>query len=518
MLAHVRFARQTAVSVVGLFVSRVGLHVPAPGVDPLTVAFWLGEAASAAGSSWLVRPTFTPIEVISIFSLGLKPYLAGAVLVLLLSGWIGPLRKLRDGDLRQNAQFDRWILAVTVGLALLQAYALSATFLSSTPGAAAFDPHGGADSPPLAVLSWTAGAALLVALAYFITARGLSNGVALLVLTGWLAGLLPALGQQVDLDPELDLAPLGKVLRLLIGVGLVIGAWLYVRAGTMLRLVPATLGLDGEPNARLTIPLRLNVVGVLPVVVAATCVQVPVTLAHFGLLPVSVLTFPETPLYWLLYCLAIIVATFLLTSWILSIPNLLSSLRRWGYTLDGEVEERRITARLERTLLAGAMASALLLCVLTLLSGPAARALGLAPRLAMALGPLLFMAAAVGADTLRQVTEARELAETTDPDSVTTWTEILRSETRLELECARAVLGDRGIDARLRINRAIAIAGSLAPWEVCRPAYPALVIYRNLGGGRAALLVAREDAARAREILAPYLDRGDEAGSTVVVV
>ena len=62
-----------------------------------------------------------------------------------------------------------------------------------------------------------------------------------------------------------------------------------------------------------------------------------------------------------------------------------------------------------------------------------------------------------------------------------------------------------------RTNRVIAVTGSFAPWELCQPTFPSLVIHRRLAGGQVELLVPADLAERAGEVLSPYLEREPEA-------
>ena len=499
MRGSLLFWRRVTISAVCLVIARIGLHIPVPGVDPLFLSALASQLAEGPHTTWLLRPTSVPFEQVSIFALGIQPYLAAVGLTLLASGLVIPLRRLRDGDATRQGRFDRVTLLATGAVALVQAYGLSVYLLSGSGGLQWPGALGPGLRSAVAILSWTAGTLAVVWLAAFITRRGVGNGIALLVLIASVTALWPAIGMQTHASPGVDPTRLARLIGILLIAGLFVAATVFVRAGRVLRFVPASAVGNAEPEATeiVTIPLRVNIAGITPVVVAASLMHLPTTLVSFGLLSEETYSFHGSTLYWVFHCILIIVVSYLLTAWILNVPNMLAVARRYGFKPSGGESPEGLRARLERSVAWTTLLSALFLCLLSLVGLAAKAWYGVVPALAVFIGPTLLCLIAIVVDTWRQVKPQLD-------DEGDDWVEVLRAETRLELEFARAVLARHGIESELRMNRAICVTGSLAPWEACRPTYPALVVYRGLGGGRAALAVSSDELESAQGILKGY--------------
>ncbi len=488
--------RRAGLTVLALFVARAGLHIPIPGLnaDFLMVLLWsLGSQGIGRGPS---GPTLTPLEPFSVWALGIQPYLAGAGLTLLASGMMPALRRRRDGDRAGRRSFDRLTFLVAGVVALASAYTRVIAFQTGpTPAIGGTSAAG--MSVAAAIIGWVAAALLLAFLAMQITQRGLGNGVAWLVLFGALAGFWPSLFAQAHTAMGIDPAPLARLLGLVLLVGLVIATMILVRVERPLHFVPTDEEHQGEV---FRFPLRLNIAGTVPLICAISLLQVPATAVAFGLAPETWNAFIGSPAYWLLMVVLTIGLTFLITPWIFNERSLISLVQQYGFRPQVDRGPEAWRADLQATAVRLTLFWAAFLSVFPLAGWVAQAWFGVLPTLASLVCPLLPVIAAIVFDTWRQVKQ--ELNDEYDD-----WVEALEAETRLELELARFRLAREGIDSMVRINRAICVMGSLAPWEMCRPTYPALVVYRALGGGRAILMVPKAGLEDARQILSRYASR-----------
>jgi len=183
--------RRILVTLALLAAYRLGLHIPLPGMDPSVLSrLPRPDPESALLGGW-IHPQM------SFFGLGIAPYFSAAVIVLLLSGLILPLRGLRDGHERSRHRFDQVILIATVLIALVQSYGMS-IYICNALGPLRM----GLTLPPeafqlVATLGMTIGTLVLIWFGHLITRYGVGNGIALLLVSGLIGRLLPTILREI---------------------------------------------------------------------------------------------------------------------------------------------------------------------------------------------------------------------------------------------------------------------------------------------------------------------------------
>ncbi|MCK4413334.1 MAG: hypothetical protein KAY32_07320 [Candidatus Eisenbacteria sp.] len=518
--------RRILITVVGLAVVRLGYHVPLPGIDLSGI---LGFQTSSGGIFALPGwSTVLPLRV-SIFSLGLLPYISASILLLLLSGLVRPLRRLRNGGWRERLTFDRLILALTGLLAVIHGYGTAATLRNLLADWGVASATEGIFFFPVVILTMTCGTLFLVWLAHLITRFGVGNGVLLIVVTTMLVKLLIDIAHQIQM-PLVPDAPIGHtVLFIVFSLAWVTALVLFTQARSTVALVrssdtssgkgavparaddettPSTAGTDvrpAEPAAEpLLAPIRVNIAGVLPLIAAYTVWKFPFTIA--ALTGTSERFFPN-PLgafYWIVVCVLIVVFTYLLTAWIFNARDLVARAGRWGFRLAEFASPEEAARLLDRRVAISMMPASLMLCAIALAPTALFHWFDLQYGLTAHYGRDLLVIIAVAIALFRDL---RERPREMEKD----WVPLATFETVLETEMAEVLLDEHDIDSQPQANRVIPITGSLAPWEVCRPSCQSLVIHRRLGGGQATLWVPEESREAAARILAPYLDPEDAA-------
>lgn len=415
----------------------------------------------------------------SLFSLGIMPYLSAALFMMLLSGVVPVLRRLREGDPGQRLRFDRLILIFTLLLALVQGWSVGVFHRNF-----ALELHGQGQVidtfwPPLTAIALAAGTLITVLLAHLVTARGLGNGVALIFIVGGAERIWRAL--HIELTTPLLPAPAREHW---LGVGLlslvfVLALLAWQRAGRPLRL----LDEQGEPV--FIAPLRLNHTGVLPLMGSAGVLGV------LGMLPgVSALVLRPDPIWWY-YLVQLVLAALLnlmFTAWILDPADLRRRAARWGLRVEGGGDEKMFDLILMRLFWPQTMVLWLMILVRPLVPAIA----NLRGETATLLGGGTLVGIALIFEFRRRIVD-REAAARIGADRC-----VLASRVALEAELARLRLTEAGIPARVVDDRVIGVTGSRAPWELCRPRFPAFFNYPYLGGGRLRLLVTPEREAAAR--------------------
>jgi preprotein translocase subunit SecY len=262
--------RRLAVTALILAVYRLGTWVPSPGVDPHAVSQFLGSSGSSI-LGLLNLLSGSALSRLSLFALGIVPYVTASILMQVLTTVVPTLERLQKEGEAGYARINGYTRYTAVALAGAQAAGY--TYVFERGGAV----HLGAGRFVLVVLTLTAGMALLMWLGEQITKRGVGNGISILIVAsilvsapqgirGWLNGTATA--------------------RLFFPISalLVLVTVVFVQEG--LRKIPVqyakrTVGPRTIGGGSTYMPLRVNMAGVVPVIFAAALLAFPPTIAGF---------------------------------------------------------------------------------------------------------------------------------------------------------------------------------------------------------------------------------------------
>src|SRR5688572_3026913 len=175
-----------------LAVYRFGQHVPTPGVDALRFEEFVRQNA---GSFLGFIDLFSggTFRRLTIFALGIMPYITASIILQLLTVVVPTLEKLqKEGELGRR-KITQWTRYLTVGLALMQSFGI-ATMLQNSEGGFVLDP--GIGFILMTILSLTTGTAFIMRLGEQITERGIGNGMSLIIFTGIVVGLPSAMQEM----------------------------------------------------------------------------------------------------------------------------------------------------------------------------------------------------------------------------------------------------------------------------------------------------------------------------------
>jgi preprotein translocase subunit SecY len=257
-------------------VFRLGSYVPVPVVD-----IGILQKEAAAGGFLNVINLFSggALTRLSIFSLGIMPYITSSIIMQLMTVVIPKLQQWQEQGETGTKKINQWTRYVTVVLALLQSTGL--VFLFHNPAASGFAdvfPAGTFTGATVAfiVLIMTAGTAFIMWLGELITQRGVGNGMSILIFTSVISSL-PAEGSAI-----LQQGGTGKFIAiLLIGLAIIV-AVIYVDQGQ--RRVPVqyakrVVGRKMTSGGSTYLPLKVNQAGVIPIIFATSVLYFPALLA-----------------------------------------------------------------------------------------------------------------------------------------------------------------------------------------------------------------------------------------------
>jgi preprotein translocase subunit SecY len=321
-----------------LVVYRAGIHIPVPGIDQETLKTLWGDMAN---SLFGMLDLFTGgnLRRISIFALGIMPYITASIILQLLTSVYPQLKKIQEeGELgrRKITQYTRYL---TVVLCLVQGTAI-AFWLQKQPGLVIGG--GGLGFVFLAVLTFMAGTIFIMWIGEQITERGIGNGISLLIFAGIVVNLPNAITQLWERIKSPNDA---LFIIVLVAVMIAVTAGVvFVERG--LRKIPTNhtrrmVGRQMVQTQSSHIPLKVNIAGVIPVIFASSVLAVPQTIAAFGgtdspwVRRISDWLGGGHPVYELLFIAGIIFFCFFYVSIVFNADEVAENLRKQGAFIPG---------------------------------------------------------------------------------------------------------------------------------------------------------------------------------------
>jgi len=285
-----------------LAVYRVGCHVPLPGVDRNVLAqFFEGTEGTLLG----LVSSFTggALERMTVFALGIMPYISASIILQLLTVVFEPVERLAKEGEQGRKKLTRWTRYGTVVLSVIQGTGIAYGLQSMRGPAGEPVVHAtGFGFIVLSVITLTAGTAFIMWLGEQITERGIGNGISLVIFAGIVAETPGALINSIRLMKTGALSP---ALLLMIIAVMVAVIWAVVFMERGQRRVPIhyakrVVGARSMGGQSSHLPLKINMSGVIPPIFASSIIMFPSTIATFVDVPwVQTFAAMMTPEHWL---------------------------------------------------------------------------------------------------------------------------------------------------------------------------------------------------------------------------
>ncbi len=346
-----------------IIVYRIGAHIPVPGINPdrLAALFRQNE-----GTILSLFNMFSggALERMSIFALGIMPYISASIIMQLMTAISPQLEQLKKEGESGRRKISRYTRYGTVVLALVQAIGMSVGLGSQ--GVAFSNDFG---FYFVAVTTFVAGAMFMMWLGEQITERGVGNGISMLIFAGIVAGLPRAIGQSFESARQGDIN-----IFALIGVGLlavaIIAFVVFIERGQRRIAVHYAKRQQGRKvfAAQTShLPLKVNMAGVIPAIFASSILLFPASLGSwFGqseglgwLQDVAQAIAPGQPLNILLFTAGIVFFCFFYTALMFNPKDVAENLKKSGAFIPGirpgEQSARYIDGVLTRLTMFGAL-------------------------------------------------------------------------------------------------------------------------------------------------------------------
>ncbi|HNF83625.1 MAG TPA: preprotein translocase subunit SecY, partial [Solirubrobacterales bacterium] len=256
---------------------RLGAYIPAPGIDVDAVKELESQLTGSNILGFLNLFSGGSLSRLSLFALGIMPYITASIILQLLTVVVPSLERLqKEGEVGQQkiTQYTRYL---TVGLAAMQSFAYVFLFNSLSAGGNSVVSNMNLANVLLIVISLTAGTVLLMWIGELITQRGIGNGISLLIFASIVSGVLPGIQTWWN-NPDQVFVVLLPFICLAVIVAIV-----FVQEGQ--RRIPVqyakrVVGRKMTSGGSTYLPLRVNMAGVIPVIFAASIMALPPTIGQ----------------------------------------------------------------------------------------------------------------------------------------------------------------------------------------------------------------------------------------------
>jgi preprotein translocase subunit SecY len=357
-----------------LFVYRLGGHIPTPGINAdLLQQFFDQNRGTFLGFIDLFSGG--QLRRLTIFALGIMPYITASIILQLLTVVYEPLAKLqKEGELGRK-KITQWTRYLTVILAAMQSLGIALTLEKSTAGGSAFVMNPGPSFVLMTMLTLTAGSTFIMWLGEEITERGIGNGMSLLIFAGIVVGLPHGVADLLDkVRTDAWGAFTAPAMILLVALMLaIVGFIVYVERSE--RRIPVqyakrVVGRKVMGGGSTHLPLRVNAGGVMPVIFASSILTFPQTAGfafkdnrYFG--PILRALGWGEPLYTLLYALGIVFFAYFYVSIIFNPNDVADNMRKYGGFIPGIRPGKRTADHINEILTRITLVGALYLIIIS---------------------------------------------------------------------------------------------------------------------------------------------------------
>ena len=324
-----------------LAVYRLGAHIPTPGVDPQAInEFFKASAGSIFG--FLDIFSGGALRRLSVFALGIMPYISSSIILQLLTVVWPYLEKLsKEGEMgrKKITQYTRY---GTVLLSFIQASGIALWLeKQAAPGGAPLVPHPGWAFLLMTILTLTTGTIFIMWLGEQITERGIGNGISLIIFAGIVAGLPQAifgLFQQIR-NQTISVLTLLFVLVFMFAITALIVFVERAQRRIPVQYAKRVVGRRIYGGQNTYLPLRVNTGGVIPIIFAISILSLPSYLAQISgadwMKRAATSLSMGHPFYILLYAAGILFFCYFYTSIVFNPTDTADNMRKYGGFIPG---------------------------------------------------------------------------------------------------------------------------------------------------------------------------------------
>ncbi len=321
-----------------LAVYRIGAHIPTPGISGEELSKFLMERGGAL-MGFFDMFTGGALSRVTIFALGIMPYISASIILQLLTVVIPSLGRLAKEGERGRKKITQYTRYGTVIISAIQSFGIAAGIEGMGQGAFVQNP--GWSFRLMTMITLTSGTAFIMWLGEQITERGIGNGISLIIFAGIVARFPNAVIDTIRLFRIGEL-PLVLLIVLIIMMVAIIGFIVFVERGQ--RKIPVqyakrVVGRKVYGGQSTHLPLKVNTSGVIPLIFASSVIIFPATIVGFIDIPwvqsVAEQLTPGTIFYTLIYVGMIFFFCYFYTAIIFNPVDIADNLKKYGGFIPG---------------------------------------------------------------------------------------------------------------------------------------------------------------------------------------
>ncbi|MFP4158415.1 MAG: preprotein translocase subunit SecY [Desulfobacterales bacterium] len=349
--------RRILITLAFLSVYRIGVHIPTPGVDgDALAAFFAGQQNTIFG----IFDMFSggALERLSVFALGIMPYISASIILQLLRVVIPYLDRLSKEGEEGRKKITQYTRYGTIVLSLIQGFGISIGLENMTsPDGAPIVLEAGWSFRLMTMITLTAGTAFIMWLGEQISERGIGNGISLIIFAGIVARLPNAIGNTLQMMTAGEMAIFGVILLVILMVG-VLAFIIFMELGQ--RRIPVqyakrVIGRRMYGGQSTHLPLKVNTAGVIPPIFASSLIMFPSTITGLfediaWMQHITNALSPGSLLYELLFVGLIVFFCYFYTAIVFNPEDVAENMKKHGGYIPGIRPGKRTSDYIDRVL------------------------------------------------------------------------------------------------------------------------------------------------------------------------
>ncbi len=338
-----------------LAVYRLGAYVVTPGIDERVIQSFFQQAAGTVFGLFNLF-SGSALEQLSIFSLGIMPYISASIILQLLTVVVPQLDLMRKEGEQGRKKINQWTRYATIVLAAFQSFLIAVALENGQFGEnAVVNP--GWPFKLMCMLTLTTGTAFIMWLGEQITERGIGNGISLIIFAGIIVQIPSALGQLFQLIRTDQFSLLQSLFLAVFAVGVVFFVVIVERGQRRIPIQHArrVVGRRVLQGGMSYFPLRVNTAGVIPAIFASSLLVFPLTIGQFTDAPelrifIDTYLNPGTVVYEVVYVGLIIFFAYFYTAVMINPVDVAENIKKSGAYIPGIRPGKKTAEHIDRIL------------------------------------------------------------------------------------------------------------------------------------------------------------------------
>ncbi len=318
-----------------LGVYRLGVFIPAPGIDRLVLAEWFAQQSNSLFGLYNMF-SGGALKQFSVFVLGIMPYITASIIMQLMAEMVPQLKRLKDEGQSGRNKITQYTRYLTILIAVVQSFSMAVSMEQMRVGDNNVVIEAGWGFRALTVLTMTGGACFVMWLGEQMTERGVGNGASIIITSGIIAGLPAGTAQLLTLV-NMGQMNLLEATLLVVFMFAVVYAIVFIERGQRripLQYAKRVLGRRVYEGQTTYLPLKVNTSGVIPPIFASSLLMFPSTIGQFYDAPIlqwlSSAFYPGAWLYNVVYTALIVFFAYFYTAITFNPEDVAENLKKQG--------------------------------------------------------------------------------------------------------------------------------------------------------------------------------------------